>query len=190
MSVIAMGVIAGILVLAVIIILFIIITYNGFIHLKNNVDKNWSNIDILLKQRYDEIPKLVEVCKGYMTHERETLERVIKARNMLGSVAKDSKEFMENQSMLTNALKSLFAVAEQYPELKADSMFARLQSRITELEDSIADRREMYNEIVTIYNIKLQKFPDMVVGSIFNFSESFLWEINPAHREDVKISFS
>jgi len=93
MSVIGIGVIAGVLVLAAVIILFIIITYNGFIHLKNNIDKHWSNIDVLLKQRYDEIPKLVEVCKGYMTHERETLERVIRARNMLGSVPKDSKAF-------------------------------------------------------------------------------------------------
>ncbi|MCB9494402.1 MAG: LemA family protein [Desulfobacteraceae bacterium] len=190
MSVTVIGVIAGILVLAAFMILFIIITYNGFIYLKNNMDKHWSNIDVLLKQRYDEIPKLVEVCRGYMTHERETLERVIRARNMLGSVPKDSKEFLENQSMLTSALKSLFAVAEQYPELKADSMFARLQSRITELEDSIADRREMYNEVVTIYNIKLQRFPDLVVASFFRFDEGILWEINPAHREDVKISFS
>lgn len=190
MSVILIGIAAGILVLASLVIIFIIVTYNGFIHLKNNIDKHWSNIDVLLKQRYDEIPKLVEVCKGYMTHERETLERVIKARNMLGSVPKDSKAFLENQTMLTSALKSLFAVAEQYPELKADSMFARLQSRITELEDSIADRREMYNEVVTIYNIKLQKFPDLVVGSMFRFDEGILWEINPAHREDVKISFS
>jgi LemA protein len=190
MSVVGIGIIAGILVIAAVIILFIIITYNGFIHLKNNIDKHWSNIDVLLKQRYDEIPKLVEVCKGYMTHERETLERVIKARNMLGSVPKDSKQFLENQSMPTSALKSLFAVAEQYPELKADSMFARLQSRITELEDSIADRREMYNEVVTIFNIKLQKFPDMVVGSMFKFDEAVLWEINPEHREDVKISFA
>ncbi|MDY0131597.1 MAG: LemA family protein [Desulforegulaceae bacterium] len=188
MSIIGVGVIAGIFVLLAILVLFVIITYNGFIHLKNNIDKTWSNIDILLKQRYDEIPKLVEVCKGYMTHERETLERVIRARNMVGS-PKDSKKFLENQGELTTALKSLFAVAEQYPELKADSMFARLQSRITEIEDSIADRREMYNEVVTIYNIKLQKFPDTMVGSAFKFDQSVLWEIDPLHREDVKISF-
>lgn len=183
------GIIAGFFGLLLIFSIFIVLTYNGFVQLKNNIEKTWSNIDILLKQRFDEIPKLVEVCKGYMTHERETLESVIKARNMLNNV-KNSKEFLSSQNVLTNALKSLFAVSENYPELKADGMFARLQSRITELEDSIADRREMYNEVVNIYNIKREKFPDLFIASIFNFDERNLWEIDPAHREDVAISFS
>lgn len=189
MSVVTIGIISGVLMCVAVILIFIIITYNSIIYLKNNIDKTWSNIDVLLKQRYDEIPKLVDVCKGYMTHERETLENVIKARSMVNQ-ATDSKDYLKKQTDLTSALKSLLAVAESYPELKADTMFARLQSRITELEDSIADRREMYNEVVTMYNIRLEKIPDMFVAKAFGFEANTLWEINPAHRSDVKINFS
>lgn len=189
MSLVSIAVISGIMIMLAVSLIFVIITYNGLIHLKNNIEKSWSNIDILLKQRYDEIPKLVEICKGYMNYEKDALEAVIQARSMLSS-AKNYKDYINNQEQLGMALKSLFAVAEKYPELKADMMFSRLQSRITELEDSIADRREMYNEVVTIYNIRREKFPDLFIASLFKFQESQLWEINPAHREDVKISFT
>ncbi len=166
-----------------------VIIYNSVVMLKNNIDKTWSNIDVLLKQRYDEIPKLVGVCEGYMKHERETLEAVIKARSMIGS-ASTELEKINAQNAITGALKSLFAVVENYPELKANESFRRLGSRITELEDQIADRREIYNESVNLYNIRIEQFPDILVARLMNFARRTLWEINPAHREDVAVNFT
>lgn len=166
-----------------------VVIYNSIIMLKNNIDKTWSNIDVLLKQRYDEIPKLVGVCEGYMKHERETLEAVIKARSMIGSATTDLEK-INAQNAITSALKSLFAVVESYPELKANEVFRRLGSRITEIEDQIADRREMYNESVNLYNIRIEQFPDILVARLFNFIRRTLWEIVPEHRNDVSVNFT
>ena len=166
-----------------------VIIYNSMVLLKNNIDKTWSNIDVLLKQRYDEIPKLVGVCEGYMKHERETLEAVIKARSMIGTATTDM-EMMNAQNAITSALKSLFAVVESYPELKANEVFRRLGSRITEIEDQIADRREMYNESVNLYNIRIEQFPDIIVARLMGFIKRNLWEIVPEHRNDVSVSFT
>ncbi|PLX90919.1 MAG: LemA family protein [Desulfuromonas sp.] len=167
---------------------YIITVYNGLVRLKNDSDKSWSNIDVLLKQRYDELPKLIKVCEGYMKHEKATLEAVIKARSMVGQ-ARSEKDQIEAQNMLTDTLKSLFAVTEQYPELKADTAFRSLGNRISELEDQIADRRELYNEYVNIYNIRIAQFPDVLVATKFNFAPRALWEIQPEHRADVEVSF-
>lgn len=166
-----------------------VVIYNSIVMLKNNIDKTWSNIDVLLKQRYDEIPKLVGVCEGYMKHERETLEAVIKARSMTGGAVTDLEK-INAQNAITSALKSLFAVVENYPDLKANESFRRLGARITELEDQIADRREIYNESVNLYNIRIEQFPDILLARLMNFTRKTLWEINPAHREDVAVSFS
>lgn len=166
-----------------------VVIYNSIVMLKNNIDKTWSNIDVLLKQRYDEIPKLVGVCEGYMKHERETLEAVIRARSMHGSATTDL-ERLNAENAISSALKSLFAVVESYPELKANEAFRRLGARITEIEDQIADRREMYNETVNIYNIRIEQFPDIIVARIFNFMKRTLWEINPEHRNDVSVNFT
>lgn len=166
-----------------------VVIYNSIVMLKNNMDKTWSNIDVLLKQRYDEIPKLVGVCEGYMKHERETLEAVIKARSMTGGAVTDLEK-INAQNAITSALKSLFAVVENYPDLKANESFRRLGARITELEDQIADRREIYNESVNLYNIRIEQFPDILLARLMNFTRKTLWEINPAHREDVAVSFS
>lgn len=167
---------------------YAILLYNGFVAMRNEVDKAWSNIDVLLKQRFDELPKLIKVCEGYMQHEQKTLEAVIRARAQVAG-ARGDREKMEAQNMLTDTLRSLFAVVESYPDLKADSIFQRLSSRISELEDQIADRRELFNEMVNIYNIRREQFPDLLIARLFNFPPRTLWQIDPAHRQDVEVKF-
>lgn len=169
-------------------IFYIIVIYNGFIALKNNIDLNWGNIDVLLKQRFDELPKLIKVCEGYMQHEQKTLEAVVKARSMVNSARTDEQR-MQAQNALTDTLKSLFMVVERYPDLKADAAFRQLGNRVSEIEDQIADRRELYNASVTIYNTRLEQFPDVLVARAFNFDRRTLWEIEPEHRRDVEVSF-
>jgi LemA protein len=169
--------------------LYGVILYNGFVQMKNDIDKAWSNIDLLLKQRYDELPKLLKVCEGYMQHEQRTLEAVIRARSQLSSAGSDAEQ-LAAQNLLTTTLRSLFAVVENYPELKADAGFRQFASRISEIEDQIADRRELYNEYVNIYNIRLDQIPDLVIARLCNFTPRKLWAIDSAHREDVKIAFS
>jgi len=182
-------IVLGVLVLILVaVIIYVITIYNGFVALKNNIERNWSNIDVLLKQRYDELPKLIKVCEGYMQHEQKTLEAVIKARSMAGQARTDEQK-MQAQNMLTDTLKSLFMVVEKYPDLKADKSFQQLGYRITELEDQIADRREFLNESVNIYNIRLEQFPDVIVARLFNFDKRELWQIDPEHRKDVEVSF-
>ena len=168
--------------------LYTVLIYNGFVAMKNEVDKAWSNIDVLLKQRFDELPKLINVCEGYMQHEQRTLEAVIRARSQVAG-ARGTEEKLQAQNLLTDTLRSLFAVAERYPELKADAVFQRLGLRISELEDQIADRRELFNEAVNLYNIRLEQFPDLIVARMFNFTGRTLWKIDPAHRQDVEVKF-
>ncbi len=177
------------LLLLVAVIIYTIIIYNGFIALKNTIIQDWSNIDVLLKQRYDELPKLIKVCEGYMQHEQKTLEAVVKARSMVNSARTDEQQ-LQAQNMLTDTLKSLFMVVERYPDLKADAGFRQLSYRITEIEDQIADRRELYNASVTIYNTRLGQFPDLVIANMFKFQPSTLWMIDPEHRQDVTVSFA
>lgn len=182
-------IVLGVLLLLLLgLLLYVILIYNGFVQLKNNINRDWSNIDVLLKQRYDELPKLIKVCEGYMQHEQKTLEAVIKARSMAGAARTDADR-MQAQNTLTDTLKSLFMVVERYPDLKADAGFRQLSNRISELEDQIADRRELYNAAVTIYNTRIDQFPDVIVARLFNFSSRNLWEIDPAHREDVAVNF-
>ncbi len=182
---IALGII---LLLIVALVIFVIMIYNGFVSLRNNIEQAWSNIDVLLKQRFDELPKLIKTCEGYMQHEQKTLEAVVKARSMVNS-ARGGQQELEAQNMLSDTLKSLFMVVERYPDLKADAGFRQLSNRISELEDQIADRRELYNAAVTIYNTRLYQFPDVLIARTFNFADRTLWEINPAHRQDIEVSF-
>ncbi|PLX96913.1 MAG: LemA family protein [Desulfuromonas sp.] len=177
-----------ILLLLFIVIVYVIMVYNGLVALKNSIEQSWSNIDVLLKQRFDELPKLIKVCEGYMQHEQKTLEAVIKARSMVQSARTDTQK-QQAQNMLTDTLKSLFMVVERYPDLKADAGFRQLSNRISELEDQIADRRELFNASVTIYNTRIEQFPDVIVARLFNFGARTLWQIDPAHREDVTVSF-
>ncbi|HSH69490.1 MAG TPA: LemA family protein [Deferrisomatales bacterium] len=163
--------------------------YNGLVALKNNADKSWSNIDVLLKQRRDELPKLVAVCERYMQHEAETLEKVTQARNLAaGATTMEAKA--EAEGFLTEALKSLFAVTENYPELRADAQFGKLQGRVTSLENEIADRREFFNDSVNIYNIRTEQFPDLVVARGMNLKRRELWKLQPADRADPGVQFS
>ena len=177
-----------ILLVALGIIFYVVMIYNGLVRLKHNIDKAFSNIDVLLKQRFDELPKLISVCEGYMKHERETLEAVTKARSAIQDAPQGASK-LQAEGMLTNALKSLFAVVEKYPDLKSDKAFLSLQQRITELEEQIADRREFYNESVNNYNVRIEQVPDVMVASVLSYKQRELWQIEPAHRADVKVAF-
>jgi LemA protein len=167
---------------------YIITIYNGLVSLRNNIDRAWSNIDVLLKQRFDELPKLIKVCEGYMQHEQKTLEAVIKARSLVQN-ARGTQQKLEAQNMLSDTLKSLFMVVERYPDLKADAVFRNLGNRISEIEDQIADRREFFNDAANLYNIRIEQFPDIIIARAFNFVRRSLWKIDPAHRQDVEVNF-
>ena len=163
--------------------------YNNLVTLKHNVDKAWANIDVLLKQRHDELPKLVETCKQYMKHEVETLERVMQARSAVSAAreAGDVAALGPAESQLRLGLGNLFAVAEAYPDLKANESFAHLQSRITGLENSIADRREFYNETVNNNNIRIEQFPDNIIAGMFHFPPRDLLEFAEEELTDVNV---
>ncbi|MDZ4183789.1 MAG: LemA family protein [Desulfuromonadales bacterium] len=185
----ALIILGVLLAISTILCLYGVVLYNGFVQMKNDIDKAWSNIDLLLKQRYDELPKLLKVCEGYMQHEQRTLEAVTRARSQLSSAGSGAEQ-LAAQNFLSETLRSLFAVTENYPELKADAGFRQFANRISEIEDQIADRRELYNEYVNIYNIRLDQLPDLIIARVCNFTPRKLWAIDAAHREDVKISFS
>ena len=163
--------------------------YNTLVRLSNNIDKAWSNIDVILKQRHDELPKLVQVCNSYMAHERETLESVTNARSAYSrSTNVDEKAKAENQ--LTRALGKLFAVAEQYPDLKANQEFLNVQQRISSLENTIADRREFYNDSVTLYNIRIEQLPAVWVAQQVGYRARPLLAVAQSDRQDVELSFA
>lgn len=166
--------------------------YNQLVTLKNNTQKSWSNIDVLLKQRNSELPKLIETCKQHMSYEQETLEKVIKARNLVESAMKsnDMAKLSGAEMTLETSLNGLFAVAENYPELKASESFLRLQTRITTLEESISDRREFYNDTATMSNTRIEQFPDNVVAKLFNFKEAKLMHFHKDELEDVDVAAS
>ena len=167
---------------------YVVMIFNGLITVKNDVAKAWANIDILLKQRHDELPNLVEVCKGYMNHERETLEKVTLARSQAQSAVSVDQKAHADQSM-TSALRGLFAVAENYPELKANENFLKLQNRITELESEIADRREFYNDCVNTYNIRIQQVPDTMIAAFMNLRPQPMFKVEESDRTPVNMSF-
>jgi len=148
----------------------LLLIYNGLVRLKNNIEKSWANIDVLLKQRSDELPNLIASVKGYMVHERTTLETLTKARtDILNAPTLSKKAVADN--VITEALKTIFAVAENYPNLKANENFLKLQNRITSLENELADRREFYNDSVNIYNIRIHSIPDMIVAWLLNYTD-------------------
>jgi len=170
-------------------IMYFMTVYNGLIVLSRNIDKSWANIDVLLKQRHDEIPKLIKVCEGYMKYERETLEKITLARTACinaSSVADSSKA----EGELSGLLKNLFAVAENYPDLKANSNFTQLQNRVSHLESQIADRREMFNEYVNAYNIRIAQIPDVMVANMLNMKPRELFQVSAEDRKDADISFN
>ncbi len=173
----------------VLLALYAISIYNHLVRLKHNVSKAWSNIDVLLKQRHDEIPKLVETCKQYMKFEQDTLERVMQARSRVSDARQnqDIAGLGAAEGALRMGLGNLFAVAEDYPELRANENFQHLQSRISTLENSISDRREFYNESVNINNIGIEQFPDVIVARLFNFGARDLLEFEASEIADVSV---
>lgn len=166
-----------------------VMIYNLLVSLKNNTDKAWSNIDVLLKQRNSELPKLIDTCKQHMQYEQETLEKVIKARNLVESAmkSKNMHDLSAAEAQLEVGLNGLFAVAENYPELKASDAFLRLQTRISTLEDSIADRREFYNDTATINNTRVEQFPDNIVSNAFSFKKYDMLEFQTEELKDIDI---
>ncbi|MDX1497515.1 MAG: LemA family protein [Salinisphaeraceae bacterium] len=170
-------------------ILYAIVIYNALVSLKHGVTKAWSNIDVLLRQRHDELPKLVETCKQYMEFERDTLEKVMQARADAQSArqAGDVKGVGQAETAMRMGLGKLFAVAEAYPELKANESFQQLQTRISGLEDAIADRREFYNESVNANNVRIEQFPDVIIARMFNFREADLLEFSEEEIRDVDV---
>ncbi|HTL70775.1 MAG TPA: LemA family protein [Candidatus Eisenbacteria bacterium] len=162
--------------------------YNSLIVVRHNIDKAWANIDVLLKQRHDELPKLIETCKGYMKHEQGVLEGLTAARTaFMNAPTTQAKTIAENE--LSRGLKTLFAVAENYPDLKANQGFLALQGRISALENSIADRREFFNETANLYNIRIEQFPDSFVAGFLHYAPHPLLEIPKTDTEDVKVQF-
>src|SRR5450759_4850772 len=174
-----MGV-ALIVILAVIVaaVAYVIMLYNNLVQVKHNVSKAWANIDVLLKQRHDELPKLVETCRQYMKFEQDTLQKVIEARSKV-SAARESQDMGalgSAEGALRASVGNLFALAEQYPDLKTNQTFLQLESRISGLENAIADRREFYNESVNINNVRIEQFPGTVIAGRFSFRPAQLLE--------------
>jgi len=174
--------------LAVVVIYFITI-YNALVQVKHNVTKAWANIDVLLKQRHDELPKLVETCKQYMKFEQETLTKVMEARSKVFAAreAQNIPELGQAEGALRATLGHLFALAEAYPDLKTNQSFQQLQARISSLENAIADRREFYNESVNVNNVRIEQFPDTIVAGMFNFKAAPLLEFQAGEKADVDV---
>ena len=170
-----------------VLLIYGITLYNHLVNVKHAVAKAWANIDVLLKQRHDELPKLVEVCKQYKQFEQATLQKVIEARSQVQSARErqDIPALGQAEGMLRMGLGSIFAVAEAYPELKANENFMQLQTRITSLENGIADRRELYNESVNINNVQIEVFPASIIARLFNFGEKPLLEFSASEKADV-----
>ena len=160
--------------------------YNGLILVKENIKKSWANIDVLLMQRSDEIPKLIKVLKSFAKHEKKMFDNVMVARkSYLGANSITEKADADNQ--ISDALKSLFALSEAYPELRSNENFLNLQDRISGLENEIADRRELYNESVNNYNIRIQSLPDVVIANAMGLDKEEMFQVNDLKKKDVGI---
>lgn len=181
------GTIIAIIVVFVL-VLYLVAMYNGLVQLRNNINKSLGNIDVLLKQRYDELPNLIEVCKGYMKHEKTVFMNITKARSAWMN-ATNLAEKAGATDMLSGALKSLFAVAENYPKLEANENFKHLQERVSGLENEIADRREFYNDSVNNFNIRIQSFPDMLIARVMALQPFDMFKAAEQEKKTVKISF-
>lgn len=168
---------------------YIIIVYNELIRLRNENDRAWANIDVLLKQRHDEVPNLVETVKGYMQHEKQTLLAVTQARAAAIS-ATTIGEKAQADFLLTGALRGLFARVENYPQLKASENFLKLQSRISDLEERIADRREFFNDDVNTYNTRIRQFPEIFAAVLMRLKPREMFKVSEADGQPVSVNFS
>jgi LemA protein len=175
-------------VVVVLLLLGMVLAYNGLVRRRNRVDGAWSQIDVQLKRRHDLIPNLVETVKGYAAHERGTFEAVTNARaNAIN--AQGPAQAAQAENVLTGALKSLFAVAEAYPDLKANQNFLNLQEELTSSEDRIAYARQFYNDSVVTYNTRIQQFPTVILANLFNFERRELFDAAPEDTEPVRVQF-
>lgn len=178
-----------VVVLVVLLALFVVTAYNGLIKLRNAVEEAFSTMDVYMKKRFDLIPNLVETVKGYAGHEAETLEKIVNARNQAASSA-TTEERLKNENMLSGALRSLFALSEGYPDLKANQNFLDLQGQLRVVEEDISNSRKYYNGTVRNYNTRTEVFPYNIIAGIFGFTRKPLYEVaDEAERENVKVQF-
>ena len=182
--------IIAIILIAVLVLLalYAMVSYNGLVSLRNRIENAWAQIDVQLKRRYDLIPNLVETVKGYASHERETLDAVIQARNA-GMNAQGPHDQAQAENMISGALKSIFALSEAYPDLKANQNFAQLQEELTGTEGRIAYARQFYNDTVYRYNTKIQSFPSNILANMFRFSEREYFQADDESRGPTQVSF-
>lgn len=185
-----LGIVFGAIALvAIIIVIWAIAVYNAFVRLRNGIEEAFSTMDVYLKKRYDLIPNLVETVKGYAKHENEALTNIIAARNA-AMTATDPQERMEKENVLTGTLKSLFALNESYPQLKADTHFTEMMNELRSIEDEITSSRKYYNGIVKQYNTKREVFPTSIIANWKKFEKKPLFEVDaPEERKNVKVQF-
>jgi len=181
-------VLISILVLVVAIVLWGVLLFNGLIKLRNRVEEAWSDIDVQLKRRYDLIPNLIETVKGYAKHEKEVLESVTEARTRAMG-ASETKDQVEAENMLSDTLKSLFAVSENYPDLKANQNFLELQKELSDTENKIQASRRFYNGNVRDFNTRIQTFPNNMIAGTLNFSQKEFFEAEEGEKENIKVKF-
>lgn len=172
----------------VVIALVIIGLYNNMVNLRQKVKNAWAQIDTQLKRRFDLIPNLVETVKGYMTHEQETLTKIVDARNKY-TTATDISDKSDANNALTNGLKSIFALSEAYPDLKANQNFLALQNELTDTENKIAYSRQFFNDTVQMYNTAIMTFPGNIFAKMFGFKEENFFQVDEAQRENIKVEF-
>lgn len=178
-----------VLVILVLLIIWLIGSYNGFVTLRNRTEEAFSAMDVSLKKRYDLVPNIVETVKGYAAHEKDTLQKVIEARNM-AMTATTPEDKIAGENILTGSLRSLFAISENYPELKANQNFLELQNQLSRIEEEIAGSRRYYNGVVNKFNTKIELFPGNILAGLFGFRRKPMYEVNnEQERENIKVSF-
>lgn len=179
----------GVLLVLALVCVWTLVIYNGLVAARQECERAWFNIDVLLKQRHDEVPRLVEICRGHMAYEKDTIERVVVAR-MTFSAARGLPAQTRASQAVSDAVRQLFAVAERYPDLKANESFAKLAARITELENQIADRRELYNAATTSWNTRIEQLPDRLFARAAGMFRRELWRASAADRIVPRVSVS
>ena len=186
-----MDIVVGVALLFVIVGLgwYSITIYNGLVQCRNDIDKAWSNIDVMLKQRHDELTNLVEVCKGYIKFEQDTLVKIAQARSQYAQAVTVGQKAQADKSV-TTAMQGIIAMAENYPQLKASDNFMQLQARITALEDRIADRREFYNDSVNAYNVRMQQMPDTLMASMMHLTPRPMFKAAESDRAPLAMDFT
>ena len=184
-----MGIFIAIIIIVILLAAWAVVSYNGFVKLRNQIEEAFSTMDIYLKKRYEMIPNLVEIVKQYSIHEKETLEKIVQARSMAIN-ARSVEERGQNENMLSGALKSLFAISEGYPELKANQNYLELQDQLVVLEDDISQSRKYYNGVVKVMNNKVEIFPSNLFAKIFGFNGYPYFMADEYERQNVEIRFN